>query len=321
MSPQTRAEQKAAHRARHEERQRLARELALPHGGVVTRAMLLGAGLTRGQIAAEIDRGAWHAVGRHTVSVEGRRLSLQACWCRAVWESGCHAALDGTSALVASGLRGWKDEVVHVSVPNNARVRLVAGVRHHRLRSMGVVLPNAPRRVESASAVIRAAQWMRSDRAAATIVAMTVQQRLVRAETLLSRWDAVGYAARRTCLDGVIRDVCLGAESLAEIDFARLCRARGLPEPTRQHVIRTAQGRLYLDVYWEELGVHVEINGAQHSQGTATIDDALRQNTIQLGKRNVVSLQIPVIGLRVCPDAFMDQVAGALADAARRVAS
>lgn len=312
-SPRTRAERAAAARAERERRQRLAESLAEPYDGLVTRAMLRQAGLTRGQVRSQLERGAWRAVGIHTISITGAEPVGRARWWWALWESGQHAALDGVTSLLAAGLKGWTEAMVHVSVPNNATVRPLADVRHHRPRQLGRVIDTALRRTAPEVAAIRAAQWARSDRAAATLLAMVVQQRLLLPATLLEAWSAVRNSARRDFLTAVIGDICDGAHSLAELDFAALCRQRGLPEPTRQAMRAGVNGRVYLDVLWEELGVHVEIQGVHHNQGLAGIDDALRSNDVQLRKAATISLQIPVLGLRLSLDAFMHQVQQALA--------
>ena len=115
-------------------------------------------------------------------------------------------------------------------------------------------------------------------------------------------------------MGGVVKDIALGAQSLGELDFARLCRARGLPAPDRQVVRRGPKGRIYLDVRWR-CGVVVEIDGIQHTWGLAPVLDALRQNGVTLSRDTV--LRIPNIGLRLHEDAFMDQVAQALRHARR----
>ena len=104
-----------------------------------------------------------------------------------------------------------------------------------------------------------------------------------------------------------MRDIAFGAQSLGELDFARLCRARGLPEPSRQVVRQTPAGRIYLDVGWDEFDLVVEIDGAQHRWGLAVTTDNLRQNDITLSGDRV--LRIDVIGLRLETDRFLDQVA------------
>ena len=154
--------------------------------------------------------------------------------------------------------------MVHVTVPNHAHVRGLAGVRHHFLRQRGEGIDTGLRRTKPHVAAVRAAQWARSDRQAATLLAITVQQRLVSTKNLLEHWNSVGYSARRQVLHEVVRDICAGAESLGELDFAVECRRRHLPEPTRQAVRLGARGTVYLDVEREELRVHGGIHGVQH---------------------------------------------------------
>lgn len=272
----------------------------------------MAAGVTRDEIRAEVERGSWRRVGVHTLSVDGAAPQGPALAWTALWETSSRAVLDGVSSLHVAGLTGFTWPVIEVSVPNNLDVRPVDGVRVHRLRRIGPTTDAGIPRTRTELAVVRAAQWAVSDSQAATIVAMSVQQRLVRPATLLETWREQRTAARRTVLDAIIRDVCDGAHSLNELDFARLCRDRGLPEPTRQRVLTGPRGRTYLDVFWEGYGLHVEIHGAHHFSGLKGVDDALRANGIALQDPSVVTLMIPVLGLRTRPDAFLDQVSAAL---------
>ncbi len=308
----TRTERAAAARRETRRRHQIAVQLAAPYDGVVTYAMLYEAGLTRGQVRVAIERGIWHPVGKHTVSITSHQPTGRALWWCAVWESGASAVLDGTTALLAAGLKNWSTDLIEVTVAHNRRVRSLAGVRHHFLRDRGEIIPAGIPRTRPDLAVVRAAQWAVTDRQAATIIAMAVQQRIVHPTALLARWEKVGYSHRRQVLDSVIADVCNGAQSLAELDFAAMCHKRGLPEPGRQVVRSGSHGRVYLDVFWDEFNLHVEIQGAQHFQGTAGVDDALRFNDLALGNSDMRSLQIPVLGLRICPDKFLDQVARAV---------
>ena len=61
-----------------------------------------------------------------------------------------------------------------------------------------------------------------------------------------------------------------------------------------------ANGRVYLDVAWEDVGLVVEIDGGHHGWALNTVDDALRQNEVSLGLDIV--LRLPVLGLRLTPD-------------------
>ena len=224
----------------------------------------------------------------------------------AVWESGAGAALDGAAALLAADLSGFSSDRLDVSIPHRNRDHRVDGVLLHRRRTMPPVMGAGIPRVRAPHAVLSAAAWAVSDRQAALLLCMVVQQRLVRPADLLATWSSVVRTRRRGLIGAVVGDLCDGVHSLGELDFARLCRERALPEPTRQLVRTLPGGRVYLDVAWEDVGLTVEVDGGHHSIALNPVDDALRQNDVMIDGDLV--LRIPVIGLRVAPDRFMDQV-------------
>jgi very-short-patch-repair endonuclease len=72
-------------------------------------------------------------------------------------------------------------------------------------------------------------------------------------------------------------------------------------------VVRTLpNGRVYLDVGWDEVALVVEIDGGHHALALNPVDDALRQNDVVLAGQPV--LRVPVLGLRLMPTEFMAQV-------------
>ncbi|MDO5739909.1 MAG: hypothetical protein Q4P07_07140 [Ornithinimicrobium sp.] len=308
-------------RQRIERRQRVGRSLADQHAGVARRADLLAEGLTDHDVRAEITRGVWRKAGAHTICVDGPEPSGTGLLWRALWESGPRAVLDGPSALIAAGLQHWTQDVVHLSVPHNATVRELPGVVHHRSRGIGPIVSTGLRRTKPQVAVIRAAEWAVSDRAAATLVAMTVQQRLVAPAQVMERWSQTARSRRRQLLDAVIRDVCDGAHSINELDIATACRARGLPPPTSQAVRTGSRGRVYLDLFWDDYLVHVEIQGAHHLQGLKGVEDALRTNDVAIADHDVTSLQVPILGWRLRPTDFLGQIEAALVGRGWRRAS
>ncbi|MCA0290108.1 MAG: endonuclease domain-containing protein [Actinobacteria bacterium] len=310
-------------------RQEVALRLVRPYGGICTRAMLVDTGIGQGAIDAEIRARRWLRIGRHTVAIPEAMApswpSDASSWPRArpgaagtpelsqlpllwwaVWESGTGAVLDGASSLTASGLTGYTQDRIDVSVEAGSRTIRHPGIRIKERRPLGPLAPGGIPRVETALSTIRAAQLAVSDRQAALVICMSVQQRIVEPDRLLRRWRGIARSKRRSLIGPVIGDVCDGAHSLGELDFAALCRARDLPEPVRQQLRQGPNGRIYLDVAFA-CGLVVEIDGAGHSWGLAPVDDALRANHVTLQNRSV--LRIPVIGLRVMPQAFMDQVA------------
>lgn len=179
-------------------------------------------------------------------------------------------------------------------------------MRVHRRREVGPVRGAGIPRTVPEWAAIRAAQWARSDRTAVLILCLVVQQRLVSPARLLEVWTTTRGGGRRGLLSLVVPDICDGAHSLGELDFGQFCRDRGLPPPSRQVVREGPRGRAYLDAFWEDIGLLVEIDGGHHALALSPVDDALRQNDLTL--TDAVVLRIPVLGLRLEREAFMDQV-------------
>lgn len=293
-----------------ERREMVARELGAQHDGVARLDELYELGLTYDQVLAETTAGRWHRLGRRSISISGPVPSREASWSVAVWEAGSGAVLDGPSALLAAGLRSWKERVVHVSVPRGARTYPRDGVRIHQQRRMGRTLAADPPRTAPEVAALRAAAWAVSDRQALTVLAMSVQQRIVLPRRLLREWESTQRHRRGALLSEAIPLVCDGAHALGELDFARACRRHGLPEPSRQTPRHTDQGLVYLDVWFDDYGVHAEINGAQHYTGLGPVADARRRNDRTLACD--LTIEIPVLGLLVDEAAFLAQVAEAL---------
>lgn len=286
-------------------------QLTRHQDGVASLAQLYDLGITYDEIRAELSAGRWHRLGRRTLSTVGPEPSRHAArWRRALWEVGGGASLDGTTALLAWGLTGWREPLVHVSVPPGVRYRKVDGVRVHVLRQRGRVVTGGVPRTAPESAALRAAMWARSDREAATVMSMAVQQGKVPAARLMALWRSTSRCPRRAFLEQILPLVCDGAQALSEIDFAMLGRARGWPEPDRQAVVTTTAGRVYLDVRFAAYGVLAEINGVQHYQGLAPVEDALRRNDHAIGSDT--ALEIPAVGLVLSPRPFLDQVEAAL---------
>jgi very-short-patch-repair endonuclease len=280
----------------------------------VSRRQLRELGISHDHVRNEILAERWVAVGRQSVAVHGGPLPVLARAWSALWDVGERiAVLDGVTSLQASGMTGFDDDVLHLSVRHSHDAPVLPGVRVHKLirRLDDEVLPTGVPRTVPAVAAVRAAGWAVSDRQAALLLLMPVQQRLTTPAALLEASRRCLGRRRRGFIKGVVADVVLGVQSLGELDFARLCRARGLPEPSRQVVRQGPRGRMYLDVRWDQHRLVVEIDGAQHRDGLAVSVDNLSRNAVVLSDDRV--LRIDRIGLRLHEQAFMDQVALGLA--------
>ncbi|MBS2939278.1 hypothetical protein KDN32_16165 [Nocardioides sp. J2M5] len=295
--------------------------LAAKQGGVVSRAQAYAAGMTRGEVRAQLRARRWQRVWSRALCLHTGPVSELGRHWAAVFEGGDRAMLDGESSLVASGLTGYDTTVHRVSVPRGVKPLRGAGldVRRTRRWSADDRAPSGVPRTRVPVAAVRAAMWACTDRQAALLLTMPVQQGLTTADHLGCALLAVRRDRRRGLMHDVVNDLLGGVRSLGEFDVARECRRRGLPEPDRQVVRRGRGGRYYLDVCWDAFHLVVEIDGIHHSWATSVVPDALRQNEVVL--RDARVLRLPLLGLRVAADDFFDQVerglrAGGWVDAA-----
>lgn len=299
------------------ERQRILEgiaDLAKVQGGVVSRAQAYAAGLTRGELRAQIRARRWQRVWTRSICLHtGEVTTLGRQWA-AVFEGGDRGMLDGESSLIASGLKNYTSSVHRVSVPRGVKPLRGTGLDVRRTRRWSAddkVATGVPR-TRVPVAAVRAAMWAVSDKQAALLLTMPVQQGMTTADLTGQALLAVKRDRRRELMHAVVLDLLGGVRSLGELDFARECRRRGLPEPDRQAVRKGKDGRYYLDVCWDDFRLVVEIDGIHHTWATEVVPDALRQNEVALGKATV--LRLPLLGLRVAADEFFDQVERGLRD-------
>ena len=101
---------------------------------------------------------------------------------------------------------------------------------------------------------------------------------------------------------------------MSEIDFVRLCRRHGLPEPMRQAVrVEPSGRRRYLDASWRRRDgrlVVVEVDGALHLAPKRWWDDQLRQNELALA--GALVLRCPSVVVRTEAELVASQLRRAL---------
>jgi very-short-patch-repair endonuclease len=286
--------------------------LAVQQGGVVSRRQLYAADVTRGEIRNEVRVGRWQLIGDQSVCLHNSETSQAGHLWAAVFQGGPRACLDGEAALVAGGLQRYTVETIRVSVPRGARIRRTTlyEIRQTRRWCADDIVTNGVRRVRIPTAAIRAALWARSDKQAAYVLTLVVQQGLAIPEQLGAELLRVRRDKRRVLLHTIVNDLLDGARSLGEIDVAVECRRRGLPAPERQVLRKDRRGRYYLDLYWPERRLVVEVDGIHHAWAENVVGDALRQNSLALAGDTV--LRLPLLGLRLAPDDFFAQIEAAL---------
>lgn len=289
-----------------------AREQAQHQGGVLSRPQVYALGITRYEVRGEVRAHRWQLVGDQSVCLHNSVISDVGHQWAAVFQGGPRAHLDGASALIAGGLERYTVERHRVSVPRGARVRRTKlyDIRQTRRWSADDLSTSGIRRARPDVAGVRAALWAITDKQAVYLLTLVVQQGLTTAELLGRQALRIRRDRRRRLVHTTILDLLEGARSLGELDVARELRRRGLPLPTRQVLRRGKANRYYLDLYWDEFGLVVEIDGIHHTWATNVVGDALRQNSLVIASDKV--LRLPLLGLRLEPDAFFDQIEEAM---------
>ena len=289
-----------------------ARREAAKQGGVLSRPQLYGLGITRWEIRGQVRAHRWQLVGDQSVCLHNSEMSDAGHQWAAVFQGGPRACLDGASALIAGGLERFDVDRHRVSVPRGARVRRsgMYDIRQTRRWTAEDLAPSGIPRTRPAVAAVRAALWAVSDRQAVYALTLVVQQGLTTAELLGAQALRIKRDRRRRLVHDTVLDLLDGARSLGELDVVRELRNRGLPPPTRQVLRRDKANRYYLDLYWEDFALVVEVDGIHHTWATNVIGDALRQNSLVIANDRV--LRLPLLGLRLQPDAFFEQIEEAL---------
>ena len=294
---------------------------------MASRRQLYAIGVTRWQIRARVTADRWQKVGDQSVCLHNAAINPVGLAWAAVFQGGPRACLDGASALIASGLTQLEWPRLRVSVPRGARVRRTPAVdiRQTRRWSVQDLAPTGIPRTRPSVAAVRAALWARSDRQAALVLTMSVQQGLVTPEQLGEQALRIRRDKRRRLVNDVVLDLAGGARALGEAEVVAELERRGLPAPQQQVWRRDGSKRYYLDLYWPQWGLVVEIDGIHHLGASQVVGDALRQNALAL--EGDIVLRFPLLGLRLTPDDFYGQIENALrrlgwspaADGMRRV--
>ncbi|WP_425956275.1 hypothetical protein [Xylanimonas sp. McL0601] len=275
---------------------------------VVTRQQLAALGVTKDHVRCQYAAARWQAVSEQVIVTHRGPLSRSARLWVAVLGAPSGSVIGALTALDLLGLRGWGRDGVHVVVPRGATVERYPWLVVHesrRLRSDHVVDVGGLQAHCVERAAVDAAAWQPSWRTAAGLMAAVVQQGLTTVERMHTMLDEVGAVRHRRVSREALADIAGGADSLAEIDFARLCRAASLPEPTRQSVRLDARGRRrFLDVEWRLGGgrrLVVEIDGIGHMERDRWYDDLLRDAEIGADARTI-RIRLPAMAARYEPD-------------------
>ena len=258
--------------------------------------------------------GRWRPVHTQCVAVHTGPLPMLGAHWAAVLEAGPRGCLDGTSSLIAGGLEHYSEDVVRVSVPRGVLVRRAPGSRRTADASAASRRCRAVGDPEDTAARGRRARrlWARSDKQATLVLTMVVQQRLTTPERLGAELLTVRRDRRRLLVTTVVTDLVGGVRSLGEHEFAQMCRARGVPEPSRQVLRRGAARSAGTSTCAGSSGVWSSRSTGSSTRGRPTwwptrYDTTRSQSTVRWCSG------LPLLGLRVAADEFFAQIVEALA--------
>ena len=255
---------------------------------VLSRRQALLGGVTEDAWQWRLDLGAWQAVlPGVVVTHSGPVTHRQRIWASLLY-AGRGAAVSGDAALLLNAFVGTDEGSVDVAIPVERQVVAQPGMGIHRVtRLREAVQPGrAPAQVRLPRAVLDAAAWAVSERAAEWRVAAAVQQRLVTVPQLRNELARVPQLRRRGLVTSVLLDVELGAHAQTELDFLRLLRRNRLPLPDELQMRVRAGSTRYLDAAWRRRRVAAEIDGAHHRAAASWNADTLRANEVLVSARH-----------------------------------
>ncbi|HEX2856525.1 MAG TPA: type IV toxin-antitoxin system AbiEi family antitoxin domain-containing protein [Propionibacteriaceae bacterium] len=278
--------------------------LASRQGGVVSRRQCLAAGLSQRAIERLLGGGTWARLGQGVYVVHRQPLGFQGrCW-GAVLAGGERAVIGFEAAGRLHGLTLDEPGLIDVFVAHPHRPQPDAPWRFLTAERRG---RGEPPRTTVEDTALDIAGRMDRDGDIIALLADVVSGGRTTASRLLATLDERARCPHRQLVRGVLGDVADGVHSVLERAYRRdVESAYGLPAGRRQ--VRLA-GRS--DVFYEEFGVVVELDGRLGHTGSGAFRDLDRDNHNML--HNLITLRYGHRDVTTRPCEVAHQVAEALA--------
>ena len=245
-------------------------ELAEFQAGVLTRAQVLGHGLTDGVITARIRAGHWRPLGRGVyLTFTGPPQRGGLLWA-AVLQAGSGAVLSHQSAAELHRLTPEPTSPIHVTVPPQRRIERIPGVSVHYSRRLDQARHPClePPRTRIEETVLDLTEAAGTFDEAVGWLCRAVGGRFTTAQHLSAAMAARTRLRRRDGLAAALSDVGDGAHSLLELRYVKIERAHGLPRAKRQARASVLGRTVYRDNLYVAYLVVVELDGrAAHPDG------------------------------------------------------
>jgi very-short-patch-repair endonuclease len=250
-------------------------ELADAQHGVVSRAQLLHAGLTRNEIDHRIAVKRLRRLWQGVYAVGHKRLRVQGRWMAAVLACGEGAVLSHRDAAALWELQQVGSGAINVTIPGDAGRRRRAGIRLHRSATLApgdVTMRDGIPVTTTERTIIDLARVLRAD-ALEEVVHGAGERGIVDFAQL--------RAANPASLQAVLRAYDPApTRSKLERAFLSICRRHGIPKPEVNAII---EGYL-VDFVWRERKLIVEVDGYRYHRAPHRFESD-RERDAELGAK------------------------------------
>lgn len=264
------------------------RRIAGEQDGLITRSQLATVDIDRRAVAHRVRTERWQILSPVVIATTTGPLSVDQRVRLGLLHAGGDALVGGLTVAARRGLKNWEPRVITVLVPYGQAVPTpldgVEFVRSRRnLRAMRDRWAAVPSALLEPAVLLWAAR-QRSDRTAQGLINACLQQRLTSVDALESWLGTLQPLPKASVVRDALRGFAGGAQSVAELDVAKMCRRFGLARPQRQIRRRDSGGRArFTDCEWRAVDgavVVLEVDGSFHMSADQWEDDLARQRAL-----------------------------------------
>jgi hypothetical protein len=270
--------------------------LAARQHGLITRAQLLAAGVSRHAIERRVRSGRLIRVSAGVYAVGHAALSRDGEFMAAVLGAGKGAALGVLAAAELHEVRRYRASFIDVVVPHWRPEE--NGVRYHRARGLhprdltevrGIPVTSIPRMLVDLTDVQDAYE-----------LANVIHEAQFKGKfSLLATRDAMARTNGRHNLAVLEQALELNAAGTAGLksglEKSLLSMLTGLPTP----LVNTHVHGVEVDFHWPDLRLAVEIDGPGHGRARTRREDALKQQILEAAGYEVVRVTEPEAALEL----------------------
>jgi len=290
------------------------RQLAEYQAGMLSRAQIVGSGLSGHIVSSRLRRGSWQqsypGVYRTSSGGPSREASLWA----AVLYAGRGAMLSYQTAAELWGLADGPSSSIHLTVPSDRRVTQQPGIVLHLSKTAGKAAhPSAlPPRTRLEETVIDLCCAAGDLDAAVGWLTRAIGRRRTTPDKLLVALDARSRARWRAQLAELLSPDSAGIHSVLEYRYVRdVERPHRFPEATRQAPSRLGSRSLYRDTLYEAYKTAVELDGRVAHPGDSRWNDIHRDNAAATA--GISTLRYGWLEVTTTPCEVAAEIAAALA--------